>query len=151
MHNDIHNIFESYIKINEIAFPHGEYDEPDPQGNEDILLSLLKQLQNSPGPLYNVPADTIEKLVNEYSNTSTNEILNQINSMYVEADLILLEFNRNNKNLYILLNFEDQYVYPHVFTNFQQALDYSGKIYRQITGNIENDDNAGDLPKPPRF
>jgi len=141
VNRDIKQIFESYIKINEIAFPHQNY-EPSSQPGEDVLLDILQKLQKSSGPLYGVPASIIGELLDEYSRTSSNQTLEQINSTYVEAGLLLLEFERNNKNLYILLNIDDEYIYPNVFTNFKQAVDYSGKIYNQITNNTEDNDEG---------
>lgn len=150
MNKDIEQIFESYSKINEITFAHQTYEKPD-QPEQDVLLGILQQLQKSSGPLYGVPAPMIGQLVDEYSQTSSNETLEQINSMYIEDGLLLLEFERNNKNLYILLNIDDEYIYPNVFTNFKQALDFSGHEYNKLTNNLEDDDDDPYPQEQPRM
>ncbi len=145
MNKDIHNIFESYININEIAFVHSQYDEPEPGKGEDILLHILQQLQKSSGPLYGVPDDKFRSLVDEYAQHShENPLLEQINSMYVEANLLLLDLKRSNKHVYILLNLEKEYIYPNVFVGdhqaFKDAIDFAGHEFNKITGNLEDPD-----------
>ena len=138
MNKDIEQIFESYSKINEIAFAHQEYEQPE---GEDILLGIMQQLQKAPGPLYNVPGNIIKDLIEEYASTTTNSELEILNHGLLDSDLFLLEFNRGGKNIYIMLNMEDEFIYPNVFTNFEEAAMHAIQTANKLS---ENDDDFGD-------
>jgi len=145
VNKDITNIFESYQTISEIAFPHQEYDEPNQQ--DDKLLGVLQQLQNSSGPLHGVSDDVIQDLVTEYSDLSDNAELEMLNHGLIDADLFLLEFNRSGQTIYIMLNLNDESIYPDIFTNFEEAATYAIETANKLSEGDDFEDN--DLPQNP--
>lgn len=116
MNNEIHNINEAYTQVNEIAFAHQD---------QDPLQFLLQQVQKASGPVYGIPDDVIRSLIEEYSNDANSNLeLMHLNHNLLDYNLFLLELSRAGKNFYILLNMENQFVYPNVYIDFNQAQSY---------------------------
>lgn len=140
MNKDNKQIFESYIKINEIAFSHQQFDpqqfDPSEQYGDDPVLNIAQQLQKASGPLYGVPKHIFGLLIAEYMAKSSNALLKQINGKIYNFGLFLLEFERNNKNLYILINLDEEFIYPMLVTDFKEALDYLDDVIEGGEGGI---------------
>jgi hypothetical protein len=116
VNNEIHNINEAYTQVNEIAFAHQD---------QDPLQFLLQQVQKASGPVYGIPDDVIKSLIEEYSNdANSNPTLIHLNHNLLDLDLFLLELSRAGKNFYVLLDMDGQFVYPNVYTDFNEARSY---------------------------
>lgn len=132
MNNEIDNIYEAYTQVHEIAFAHQD---------QDPLQFLLQQLQKASGPVYGIPDDIIKSLIEEYSNdANSNPEMMHLNHNILDYGLFLLELSRAGKNFYILLNIDVEYVYPNVYTDFNQAQSFVLNTLNFID-DITDDDN----------
>lgn len=142
MNNEIHNINEAYTQVNEIAFAHQEPGpEPEHTGPDPLQL-VLQHLQKANGPLHGIPDNIIKELIAEYSsNAENNPELAYLNHNILDYDLFLLELSRSGKNFYILLNLTYEFVYPNVYTDFNQAKSFVMSILESSDDNDYYDNN----------